>query len=355
LSILAVDVIIGLTDGAGVSVFQFLKTTMNPAAYHGHGKKPPFFEGWYYKIVDAKECRRYAVIPGVFKSVDPGKHHAFVQVLDGTTGFSTYHHYPAEEFWAAEGMLDLRIGPNRFAEDSISLEIESPERTVHGELSFRSLTPWPVRLTAPGTMGWYAWVPFMECYHGVVSLDHRIEGQLKIDGERIDFTGGRGYTEKDWGQAFPSAWIWFQSNHFEQPGTSLTASMAHIPWVGSSFPGFIIGLWHDGQLYRFATYTGADTSRLEIDDEAVLWTVQDRQNRLEMRATRPEGGLLQAPTPEDMGRRIVETLSAEVGVRLSAAVDGSWREVFAGSGKHGGLEAVGDLDRLRAMWTGSRR
>ena len=23
-------------------------------------------------------------------------------------------------------------------------------------------------------MGWYAWVPFMECYHGVLSLDHTI-------------------------------------------------------------------------------------------------------------------------------------------------------------------------------------
>ena len=37
--------------------------------------------------------------------------------------------------------------------------------------------------------------------------------------------GGRGYIEKDWGQAFPRAWIWTQSNHFgaDAPGTSLTA------------------------------------------------------------------------------------------------------------------------------------
>ena len=330
-------------------MFQFLRATMNPAAYHGHGKKPPFFEGWYYKIVDAQERHRYAVIPGIFKSDDPEKYHAFVQVLDGHSGFSTYHRYPAEEFWAANGTLDLRIGPSRFTENGLFLEIDSAEREVRGELYFRSVAPWPVRLTSAGAMGWYAWVPFMECYHGVVSLDHGIEGQLRIGGETIDFSGGRGYTEKDWGRAFPSAWIWYQTNHFEEPGTSLTASLAIIPWIGSSFPGFIVGLWHDGQLYRFATYTGAEATRLEIDDEEVLWVVQDCKHRLEMRASRPEGGLLQAPTPEDMGRRIAETLSALVEVKLSAAVGGSWEAVFAGTGKHGGLEAVGDLDGLRAM------
>jgi hypothetical protein len=340
------------TEPVGVLVFQFVRATMNPAAYHGHGKKPPFFEGWYYKIVDASEHRRYAVIPGIFKSNDPDRHHAFVQVLDGQSGHSTYHHYPVHDFWAADGTFELRIGPNRFTEDGIELRIESPERTVRGELAFRSLTPWPVRLSSPGIMGWYAWVPFMECYHGVVSLDHTIEGELAVSGEPIDFTGGRGYIEKDWGQAFPSAWIWFQTNHFEQPGISLTASVAIIPWVRSSFPGFIIGLWRGRRLYRFATYTGARTVRLEVADEVVLWVVQDRKYRLEMRATRPEGGLLQAPTPEDMGRRIAETLSAVVEVRLSSATGESWQEVYSGRGMHAGLEAVGDLNRLRSMWAG---
>ncbi len=335
-------------------MFRFLKTTMNPSAYHGHGKKLPFFEGWYYKIVDKSECRRFAVIPGIFKSEDPDKHHAFIQFLDGQTGQSTYHRYPAHAFWAGEGFLDIRIGPNRFTEDGLELDIESSEGLVRGALAFGSLTPWPVQLTSPGIMGWYAWVPFMECYHGVVSLDHTIEGQLTVGAETIDFTEGRGYTEKDWGQAFPSAWIWFQTNHFEKPGTSLTASVAIIPWIRSSFPGFIVGLWHAGRLYRFATYTGAKTTRLEIDDREVLWTVQDRDHRLEMRATRARGGLLQAPTPEDMGRRIGETLSAAVEVILSATEEGSWQTVYASSGRHSGLEAAGDLDRLRAMWTNSR-
>jgi tocopherol cyclase len=220
----------------------FLRTVLDPAGYHGHRKRPPFFEGWYFKLVDASEQHRYAVIPGVFLSDEPDRHHAFVQVLDGRTGLSTYHRYPAEQFWAADGEFELRIGPNHFTAERLSLDIQAPEFVTSGQLGFRSLTPWPVTLTSPGIMGWYAWVPFMECYHGVVSLDHVIEGSLHVNSQQIDFSGGQGYIEKDWGQAFPSAWVWFQTNHFAQPGTSLTASVAIIPWIRRSFPGFIIVL-----------------------------------------------------------------------------------------------------------------
>jgi tocopherol cyclase len=336
-------------------VIRSLRSVLRPAAYHGHGKKPPFFEGWYYKLVDTTGRHRYAIIPGVFLSDDPEQDHAFVQVLDGATGCSTYHRYAADEFWAAEDTLDLRIGPNHFTTEYLSLQIRSPELEIDGDLHFSGLHPWPVTLRSPGIMGWYAWAPFMECYHGVVSLDHLISGVLQVNvptkvGLAVDLTGGRGYIEKDWGRSFPSAWIWFQTNHFDQPGTSLTASIAIIPWLRGSFPGFIVGLWHNEGLYRFATYTGARTEALDITDEAVTWAISDRRHRLEMRAIRAEGGLLQAPTTADMGRRIAETLNANVETALYSLEGGRPRLLFDGIGRHAGLEAVGDLSRLQAMW-----
>jgi tocopherol cyclase len=332
-------------------MIRFLRTTLNPDAYHGRGKRPPFFEGWYFKVVDASGQHRYSIIPGIFTSDDPEKHHAFVQVLDGRTGHSTYHSYPPQEFWAAEGEFDLRIGPNRFTSERLSLQIESPERVVRGELRFSGVTPWPVTLTSPGIMGWYAWVPFMETYHGVVSLDHGIQGTLAMDGEVIDFAGGRGYTEKDWGKSFPETWVWFQTNHFEQPGTSLTASVAIIPWLFRSFAGFIVGLWHQGTLYRFATYTGARIENLDIADQQVTWAVRDDHCRLEMRAVRVEGGLLRAPTALDMSRRTAETLSATVEIELDAGQEDGRRPIFHGEGRYAGLEAAGDLAQLQELWS----
>jgi hypothetical protein len=334
-------------------MFRFLRTTLNPNGYHGTGKRPPYFEGWYYKLADASQAHRYAIIPGVFLGQDMAGNQAFVQVFDGQTGRVVYHRYPFEEFRSAEGVFDLRVGPNRFTAEQISLRLEGPEQTVSGDLRFNPVTPWPVSLTSPGIMGWYAWIPFMQCYHGVVSLDHAIEGTLTVDGQPMDFTGGRGYTEKDWGSSFPDAWVWMQTNHFEQPGTSLTASVAIIPWLGRAFPGFIIGLWHTGTLYRLATYTGARIENLRVTDERVTWAVRDRRYRLEMLAVRSEGGLVHAPRLNDMGGRVAETLTATVEVRLSAFERGGTRLVFEGTGRHAGLETAGDLERLVGM--GARR
>ncbi len=325
------------------SLCHALRRTRRPEWFQGHGRRG-FFEGWYYKLIDAAEDRRYAIIPGVFLGRSPADSHAFIQALDGVNGYSAYHVYPIGDFWAAADRMEMRIGPNHFSADGIELDIARPEGRIAGALRFAGRSPWPSTLLAPGIMGWYAWMPFMECYHGVVSLDHTIAGQLTIDGTRTDFAGGRGYIEKDYGRAFPSAWVWLQTNHFETPGSCITASIAIIPWLRSSFRGFIIGVWHAGRLYRFATYTGAQVERLAFAEERVEWIVRDRRYRLEMAARRAEGGLLQAPTGHDMGRRIAESMAAQVDVRLTERAGG--RLIFAGRGRNAGLEINGDLTTL---------
>jgi hypothetical protein len=62
-----------------------------------------------------------------------------------------------------------------------------------------------------------------------------------------------------------------------------------------------------------------------------------------MTARRAEGGLLQAPTGHDMGRRIAESLAGQIEVRLSALAGDV---IFAGSGRNAGLEVNGDLSAL---------
>jgi hypothetical protein len=315
--------------------------------YHGHGIKPPYFEGWYFKLISPDESQRWAVIPGVFLGENG---HAFVQVLNGVTGQAVYHRFPMSEFWASQEKFQVRIGANEFTQDSICLQISDELGKVSGKVSFEGLNPWPVRLASPGIMGWYAWVPRMECYHGVLSLDHGLRGGLDFVYDSrttpVDFTGGCGYIEKDWGQSFPEAWVWFQTNHFEQPGTSLTASVAVIPWLGNAFRGFIIGLWHQGKLYRFAVYTGAKVETLEIADEHVEWVVRGGSLRLRMRACRAEGGLLLGPDRHEMGKRVNETLNASVEVKLERQ---NGEVIYSGNGRYAGLEVHGNLPKLLSM------
>ena len=323
---------------------RFLYETLHPEIYHGIGRNPPFFEGWYFRLINAAEDRRYAIIPGVFLGANA---HAFIQVLEGHTRRSAYHVFPLEQFRADPQRFEVRIGESHFTREGISLALDRPEMlgVLHGQLRFQGGSPWPVTWNSPGIMGWYAWIPFMECYHGVLSFDHSLHGALEVEGQHHSFDGGRGYIEKDWGKAFPAGYIWFQSNHFETPGVCLTASIAMIPWLGRSFRGFIVGLWLNGKLYRFATYTGARTEQLTMQDNQVEWIVSDRRYRLELQVLQAEGGLIYGPTRHDMGKRVDETLDAALSVRLC---DRSGRVLFEENGRHAGLEINGDIPRLMA-------
>ena len=223
------------------------------------------------------------------------------------------------------------------------MSIDDNLEHLEGSLSFADLSPWPVRAFAPGTMGWFAWVPFMECYHGVVSMDHVITGQLSRDGQTMDFTDGLGYIEKDWGKQFPSAWIWGQSNHFTKPGISLMMSVTVIPWLGGTFGGFIVGLLHGGVIHRFATYNRSKIDSLKVHGGDLDLMLHNRTHRLSIHASKKKDVILQAPTTNEMDRRIIETLDAQLDIRFEKR---GGVLIYQGSGFHGGLEVVGDMNQL---------
>jgi hypothetical protein len=290
----------------------------NPDAYHGHRKGHHYFEGWFFKVVDASTNHAFAFIPGVFLDKDPEIAHAFIQVLDGQTNRSTYHRYPLSTFRAAKNVFDVWIGNSHFQADEIRLDIDSEGRKVQGTLKFEGITPYPVSLFSPGIMGPYAFAPLMQCYHGVVSLHHSIRGTLHLDEQALNFDGGIGYTEKDWGKGFPKGYVWLQCNHFEgYPKMCFMGSVAHIPWVTGAFRGFLFALHlPDGEILRFTTYTGAKLNYVRITDTTVSMEIQQRSYTLQVEAVRTNGGLLLAPYGRDMIVKIAETLRSEVQLKL---------------------------------------
>ena len=232
--------------------------------------------------------------------------------------------------------------------------LDLPQLT--GELTYSSpLTPWPVTGREPGIMGWYGLVPFMECFHGIVSFGHGLAGTLEVEGTPRQFDGGRGYIEKDWGRAFPAGYIWLASNNIEatigDAGTaeepaSLIASIAIIPWLNSEFRGSIVGFRHGGTLHKWTTYNRSRTTRLELDDTHVRWTVEGPDGTLAIDAERVRGGLLHAPLRTAMHQRVEETLDARAQVKHTAP-DG--RVLLEGTVDCAGLEVFGETERLLAL------
>ncbi len=319
-------------------------SVLHPEAFHGRDANSPFFEGWYVKVVDASHAQRWAVIPGVFRGV-AGEHgernEAFIQVLDGSTGRSWFHAFPLDEFEASTTQFSVRIGNNHFSSRGVTLDLPQ----LSGSLTYTSpMQPWPVTLAAPGIMGWYGLMPFMECYHGIVSFGHGLSGRLDVEGEPVNFKAGRGYIEKDWGRSFPAGYVWLHSNHFASDlDASFIGSVAIIPWLRSQFRGFLIGLRHGGRLYKWATYTRAREKQLVIDDDHVSWSVTGRDGTITIRAARTRGGLLHAPLRVDPHQRVEETLDARIHVTHTSKTG---EVLFDDVGDVGAMEVFGDIARL---------
>lgn len=307
--------------------------------YHGWGKKNSYFEGWYFKLLNRSANKIFALIPGV--SIDKeGKKHAFIQVLDGANNRAEYIRFEFEDFSASSRDFRIAIAENTFSGKQITLNSEG----LSGHVAFSGLNPWPNRWYSPGIMGPYTFVPFMECYHGIISMDHAIEGELSLMGHTVDFTGGRAYIEKDWGKSFPKAYVWLQSNHFEDTGTSIKLSVARIPWIGRSFIGFIAGVLHRGQLYEFTTYNSSKIKDLHISQSEIKAQIANNKFSLRISVERDQATQLASPISGAMTGHISESMSSVVKITLAESKSGT--TIYAGRGTNTALEVAGDITLL---------
>lgn len=318
----------------------------DPFAFQGKSRRH-YFEGWYFKNV-APDGTAYSFIPGVSYDAQ-GAGHSFVQVIRGSDGATAYARYDVDEFSAARNTLDIAVGPNRFSRDGITVDLPGAFDGIKGTLTYGPNRRLPRTLLRPGIMGWYRYVPLMECYHEVGSVGHPVAGTLFAGDEPVDFgaeggaTAGRGYLEKDWGTSMPSAWVWIQGNGFPDPDDSVMISIARIPWLGRSFTGFLGFVSAAGRIVQFGTYTGARIVRLDVDGPRVGVSVQSGPVTIEIDGTRTHTGTLAAPVGGAMDRRIAESLDST----LRLVVAEGQPNITETSGGSAGIELVGDIETLR--------
>ncbi len=320
-------------------MIERISTFFNPERFQGRHKKHSYFEGWYYKIIDATEQHAFAIIPAM--SIDSkGNQHAFIQVLDGKKLTSAYHRFDIESFKAAPGKLHITIDRNEFTEDHFCIQL--PE--IQGTIQLINTKPWPKPIYSPGIMGPFAFIPFMECYHGIVSMDHELMGSINYNGQKINFNHGRGYMEKDWGKSFPSGYIWLQCNHFSESGISIKCSVARIPWFRRAFTGFICGLQLHNKLIRFTTYNKTKLIKCYVDEEKVSLVMQNKKYKIEILAIRTDATGLASPILGHMEGKIEESMNSVVEVILTDLK--TKQIVFQDKGRNGALEVAGEIGEL---------
>ncbi len=258
-----------------------------------------YFEGWYYK--HQNQSQTVVLIPGRADNT------AFVQVI--TDRGSTYVPYPLSAYRRiplGRGWDLITVGPNWFTPNGIWVNIAHKALRVTGHIAYSHLTP-----PAYDLMGWFRFLP-MECYHGVISLHHRLLGALTINGKCYDFDGGTGYIEQDRGRSFPKQYLWVQTNDFKEKGCVML-SVATIPLGGLSFTGILASVWYRGVEYRLATYNGARVKVL--NPKQVVVTCGPYRLEVELPGG-ADGHSLLAPQDGQMSRTIRERVAVPAQIRF---------------------------------------
>jgi len=308
-----------------------------PAIFQGQRQKGDYFEGWYYKQSHTNFKGSLAFIPGMSLGKDP---HSFIQVIDGHSGKSWNQRFDLDEFEYQNSPFQVRIGKNIFSKDQINLDL--PEHSIRASLQFSQRTPYPWKPWSPGIMGPYTFAPFMECYHGVLSLDHTIEGQIEMPDGRRDFNGGRGYIEKDWGKSFPESWVWMQGNLFEEPGTSFMLSIARVPWRKHYFTGIIGFVLSEKKIHTLATYKGCRIIESSHNAKGVQLLLAQGNTKLRIQLFHKEAAPLKAPAKGKMDRIIKESVESEIRFELHKGN----KRIAEGHSTHCGSEICGHMESL---------
>jgi len=288
-------------------------TKIKDIGFHGHQRKN-FFEGWYYKIVLEESNITLALIPGVSNSTqDP---HSFIQVFVSPQMIFKYIRFDHNAFSVQEDPFKVTISNNHFSLETIKVDIEEDDFKINLECTISNITPIKTSLFSPTIMGPFHYIPRMECNHGIVSMNHRVNGKLQLNNVDYPIDNQKGYIEKDWGTSFPRKYVWCQSNHFTNESLSVFLSIAVIPMIGFEFEGLISNISFNNKEYRFATYTFAKFNIETIDDHTRIITLTQGKHKAVFKIHSPSSIGLVSPKQGSMSDMIKEGLEGTITFEL---------------------------------------
>ena len=120
--------------------------------------------------------------------------------------------------------------------------------------------------------------------------------------------------------------------------------VAKIPWLGSSFVGFICGIWIQNDFHKFTTYNRSKMTKLHVDNQKVILQLENPKTQLQIEAIRDTSTELASPIRGFMDGRIEESMTSILNISLTDKRNG--KVIFEGSGQNAGLEVAGKIEEL---------
>ena len=284
-------------------VFQgerYLKTNKN------------YFEGWYFKNTNNKQSISF--IPGI--SIDENNKKAFIQII--TKNSSYFVNYNISDFEFSNNPSFIKIKENVFSKNYLHIDIKDDiqKLNINGDIKYSNNKNIKTNFLNPNIMGPFAYIPFMECNHAILSMKNSVNGLIKINNEKYNFKDDIGYIEKDWGYSFPKSYIWCQGNSFKNKNASFMISIADIPFKLISFRGVICDLIIDNKEFKFTTYNNTKILKYDVRKGFIDISLKRCSYILNVKCMYDENQKLFAPIKGKMEKNIFESISSLITVIL---------------------------------------
>ena len=326
----------------------------DPNGIHNQGDGP-HFEGWYYRATDPSSDTSWVLMLPI--GMTKGQTRAFVELIEGPGG-TTYKRV-LEDVDLTKLRMEQgnspsncsRCPPTRSAGDSSRRQADH-----HLDFTVDACAYWGNPFTADDrwTMGWVTETPGVPLRWHVHHFKGEASGVVGIDGEERLLNGYSLHQEKNWGGAFPSSWVWFQVNEFDdRPDVAFAAAGGPIfsfPWAPE---GYMAGLRWKDQFFNWRTQDGnlfpVVEFRVEPESEEAVWRLvaESWAHRMEVRVRVPVKELIpiDVPTPAGLKVGAVEHLAANLEIDLFERSGLAWVWVDTMTTGKAAVEAGGTLAR----------
>jgi len=334
----------------------------DPNGIHNLGQSP-HFEGWYYRITHPERNESWVLIAAYW--MDKGQRgRAFVELIHSPSGTSytqVIPHFDIDEVQNHEGEFAIKVDQVFLSADRIKGVLKAENgQDVYLDLDIDGCARWgaPDDERNRWTMGWATEAPFVPLRWHVHHLKAFVTGTIDTGANEWRVDGYPMHQEKNWGRAFPTSWVWFQSNQFsDRPDVALVAAGGPIFPSRWSPDGYMIGLrWMD----QFFTWRTQDTHLFpdvdfHVDDASGmgLWRLvgENYRHRIEISVKAPADELIPIHVPTDDGLKMgaVEHLGANMEVSLFRRQGLSWVLMDTFQSTSSAVEAGGEFARNEGL------
>ena len=290
-------------------------------------KKRNCFEGWYYR--EQSKDLTIAFIPALHYD-EEGHMTGSLQVVLPEKSWSISYDHPVN--MNLKDSLFVVLGKNVFTEACIHLDIDEPGLYIKGDIYFdrdygtKFHVMGPLRLPLISL----AASRLLPCGHHIWAMEQVLSGELEIrafgcgsvmaGGRTVDFKGGKGYLECDYGKTFPTSYFWSHCNWFEEK--SLRITCAGVELSGERL-GCFACIDQNGYRLKLATYRGAKIETFSPEGFRI------RQGKYLLEGWKMEGKPvpLRAPLGNAMSEATDQYLECTVRYRLTRSDDVLFDEI----------------------------